>query len=172
MPVERKDLMSLSMEIRLIDAASQKSEICDKILRALPEWFGIEKAIRDYVSAVRDMEMLVAVVNQDVVGFLALKRHNPYTSEIYVLGVLENYHRMGIGRRLVEEAVEFLSRDGVKYLTVKTLSSSNHDPFYAKTRDFYQAMGFLPLEEFKTLWDEGNPCLMLIKSINNLPKKR
>ncbi|MCL4516370.1 MAG: hypothetical protein M1379_12395 [Firmicutes bacterium] len=40
--------MNPSVEIRRIDAASQKSGksgICDKILRALPEWFGIEKAI-------------------------------------------------------------------------------------------------------------------------------
>lgn len=66
---------------------------------------------------------------------------------------------------MVKEAVEFLSGDGVRYLTVKTLSSSNNDLFYAKTREFYRAMGFLPLEEFKTLWNEENPCLMLIKSI-------
>ncbi len=154
------------VEIRLMDIASQKSEICNRILRSLPKWFGIEKAIRDYVSAVRELDMFVALTNQDVVGFLAIKRHNPYTSEIYVMGVLEGYHRMGIGRKLVEETVEFLSRDGVKYLTVKTLSPSDPDPAYAKTREFYQAIGFLPLEEFKTLWNEENPCLMLIKTIS------
>ncbi|MFA6119201.1 MAG: hypothetical protein WCT85_06020 [Parachlamydiales bacterium] len=48
-------------------------------------------------------------------------------------------------------------------MTVKTLSPSADDENYAKTRAFYLSMGFYPLEEFKTLWDENNPCLFMIK---------
>jgi hypothetical protein len=44
-------------------------------------------------------------------------------------------------------------------LTVKTLSPSRPDPNYAGTRRFYEAVGFLPIEEFPTLWGANNPCL-------------
>ena len=35
---------------------------------------------------------------------------------------------------------------GMKFLTIKTLVASNPDPFYAKTRAFYEAVDFLQLE--------------------------
>ena len=50
-------------------------------------------------------------------------------------------------------------------LQVKTLSESHPDAGYAKTRAFYRAMGFHPLEEFKTLWGEANPCLLMVKKL-------
>jgi hypothetical protein len=50
-------------------------------------------------------------------------------------------------------------------LQVKTLSASRPDPGYDKTRAFYLAFGFRPLEEFPTLWYPSNPALQLIKSI-------
>jgi hypothetical protein len=37
------------------------------------------------------------------------------------------------------------------------------DEHYARTRAFYQAMGFRPLEEFKQIWDEANPCGLMVK---------
>jgi hypothetical protein len=55
-----------------------------------------------------------------------------------------------------------LKNQGVENLQVKTLSPSRSDENYAKTRAFYQAMGFTPLEEFPQIWDENNPCLILI----------
>jgi hypothetical protein len=48
---------------------------------------------------------------------------------------------------------------------VKTLGPSSDDSNYAKTRAFYSAMGFRPLEEFKQIWDEHNPCLVMVKRI-------
>ena len=34
---------------------------------------------------------------------------------------------------------------------------------YDKTRKFYLKYGFTPVEEFKSLWGEHNPCLMMVK---------
>lgn len=44
----------------------------------------------------------------------------------------------------------------------ETLGPSHPDPGYAKTRLFYEAMGFAPLEETHDL-RPGNPCLIMIK---------
>ena len=51
------------------------------------------------------------------------------------------------------------------FLSVKTLSSSNSDKYYKLTRKFYEKNYFIKLEEFKTLWDENNPCLFMVKHL-------
>jgi len=39
------------------------------------------------------------------------------------------------------------------------------DPGYARTRAFYAAMGFEPLEEIVQVWGPDNPCLLLVKRL-------
>ena len=79
------------------------------------------------------------------------------------MGILSQYHRKGIGHALLNAAEIELRNAGVKFLTVKTLSESRESKEYAQTRKFYLKMGFTPLEEFKTLWDDFNPCLFMVK---------
>lgn len=50
------------------------------------------------------------------------------------------------------------------FLQVQTLDHKVGDPFYLKTWEFYKTMGFEPLEVLP-LWDECNPCLVMIKYI-------
>lgn len=142
-----------------------KSEICEKILRSLPKWFGIESAILDYIKDVQDMPMLVAKDDSGVIGFLALNRHNKYTAEVHVMGILPQFHRQKIGQQMILHAEEYLRHKGYQYMTVKTLSESRPNEEYDRTRKFYLGVGFLPVEEFKTLWGEHNPCLLLIKNV-------
>jgi ribosomal protein S18 acetylase RimI-like enzyme len=117
---------------------------------------------------VRDLESLpafVAIGQGRVVGFLALRHHNPLASEVHVLAVRRERHRSGIGRALVRHAEDELIRSGVRLLQVKTLGPSNPDPGYKETRAFYSALGFIPLEETKTFWGEDNPCLIMVKPL-------
>ena len=81
------------------------------------------------------------------------------------MGILPAAHRQGMGRALLNQTQVWLKEHGVEYLQVKTLGPSNPDENYAKTRDFYLAMGFQPLEEFSQIWDENNPCLILVKRL-------
>jgi hypothetical protein len=50
-------------------------------------------------------------------------------------------------------------------LQVKTLGPSHPDPFYRRTRAFYEAQGFVPLEETTAFWGEDNPTLVMVKSL-------
>ena len=143
----------------------RKSEICNQILRSLPNWFGIESAILDYVKDVQSMKTLIALKDNIPIGFLALTYHNKFTAEIHVMGVIQEFHRSGIGRSLIFEAEKILKTEGFKYISVKTLSESRPNKEYDQTRKFYFDIGFIPVEEFKTLWGEHNPCLLLIKQI-------
>jgi ribosomal protein S18 acetylase RimI-like enzyme len=141
------------------------SQVCETILRALPDWFGIEEAVVDYAKAAAQLPTLVAQVDETIAGFLTIQQHNPYAAEIYVMGVLPEYHHQGIGRALVQQAETYLRNIGVEYLQVKTLADTHPDLFYARTRAFYVALGFRPLEVLPMLWNLENPCLIMVKAL-------
>lgn len=170
----------LKTEVRIEGPALGLGSACAPILWGLPQWFGIESATRHYIEAIDDLPTFTATVigetvsgetvgdktaNAEMAGFLSIKQHFAHSAEIYVMGVDSRYHRRGCGRGLVMAAEQYLRGQGVEYLQVKTLSPAHPDPNYALTRKFYAAVGFRPLEEFKTLWGESNPCLLLIKSL-------
>ena len=152
-------------EFHVEEVFSGKPEICNKILRALPGWFGIEEAILHYVSEAEEMPMFAARIEGEEVGFASIKIHNRCTAEIYVMGILPEYHRRGIGRKLVGAIEDYLRKRGAMFMTVKTLADSQPHEGYARTRRFYLAMGFYPIEVFERLWDEHNPCLLLLKAL-------
>ncbi len=74
-------------------------------------------------------------------------------------------HRRGVGRRLVEELEAEARRRGGRWLHVKTLAPSHPDPFYARTRAFYLALGFDPLFESEAIWGPENPAVVLVKAL-------
>ncbi len=140
---------------------------CEAVLRALPKWFGVEAAIVDYVLALSRMPTWTAHSSKGgaVVGFLSLELHDERTAEIHVMGVLESHHRAGVGRLLVACAESFARASGRSRLEVKTLGPSHPDASYAKTRAFYGALGFVPLEERTDVWGPQNPCLIMVKAV-------
>jgi GNAT superfamily N-acetyltransferase len=146
--------------LEIVDPA-ERSRICERILRSLPEWFGIPEAIDDYVRGVAPLPTLAC----DDAGFLALKAHGPYAAEIYVMGVLRERQGQGIGTALVGAAEDRLRAEGVEYLQVKTLGPSRPSAHYERTRVFYEKVGFRPLEEIHGLWSHGNPCLVMVKRV-------
>lgn len=152
-------------DLRLVGPALGQAASCEPILRALPDWFGIEEAIRHYVNGIAQLPTFLAEQAGTVVGFLTLKQHTPYAAEVYVMGIRAEFHRLGIGKALMQKAEVFLRTQGVEYLQVKTLAPSHPDPNYAKTRAFYQRVGFRPLEELPELWGSANPCLLMVKRL-------
>ncbi|HEX7393814.1 MAG TPA: GNAT family N-acetyltransferase [Anaerolineaceae bacterium] len=142
-----------------------KGAICDPILRSLPAWFGIEEAIVQYAVDIDHLPTFLASEAGEVMGFLTIKQHYPTSAEVLVMGIRREAHGQGMGRALMHHAQLWLKSQGMEYLQVKTLGPSHPDGNYAKTRAFYLAMGFKPLEEFPQIWDENNPCLILIKRL-------
>ena len=134
-------------------------------MRSLPAWFGIEEAIVQYTADIDHVPTFLAYESDEVMGFLSIKQHYPKSAEVLVMGIRQNAHRQGMGRALMHQAQVWLKNQGVEYLQVKTLGPSRSDENYVKTKAFYLAMGFTPLEEFPQIWDENNPCLILIKRL-------
>lgn len=151
------------MDLNLRALRPGEEDACEEIMRSIPEWFGIEEAILQYRRDLERMQTFVADHEGRPVGFITLHRHNPHSAEIHVMGIRREFHRMGIGSSLVRHAEETLD-EAVAFLQVKTLGPSREDASYALTREFYRAVGFLPLEE-NNLWGEVNPCLILVKHL-------
>ena len=139
--------------------------VCENILRSLPDWFGIDESLVQYVKDANTKPTLIVKDDDDVIGYLTIKKHFSETAEIHCMGILPQYHRKGIGKLLIKELENNLKNDGFKILQVKTISEESACKFYAKTREFYKSVGFIPLEVYPKLWDESNPCLQLVKQL-------
>lgn len=153
------------MEFKQINDSQEKMKLSADILKKLPEWFGIPEAVDDYINYSSNMPLFAVYFQSKAVGFIVIKENNQYTAEIYVMGVDPNYHRRGIGRTLVSGIIKWCREQGYEYLQVKTLDESHPDKNYARTRKFYEAMGFRPLECIPELWGENNPCLIMVMYI-------
>jgi ribosomal protein S18 acetylase RimI-like enzyme len=136
----------------------------DRILRALPEWFGIEAAVRDYVSDASARPIVGALLNDQVIGVMVLHPSTAVSTELHLLAVDPGFHGRGAGSTLLREAEQRLRQSGTRLLHVKTLGPSDPSTHYARTRRFYERRGFLPLEERADIWPD-NPCLFMVKPL-------
>lgn len=162
----RPGLWELEMQvsapfIREVHQPDQKAEIARNILTALPDWFGIPESTAEYIRTCRELPVWAAFHGEQPVGFISEKQTSPRAAEIYVMGVLPQYHGKGFGSMLFEVLREDARRKGYGLLQVKTVAAGRYAQ-YDKTRRFYEAMGFQPLEVFPTLWDPQNPCLVMV----------
>lgn len=156
----------------------------ERILRALPGWFGIETAIVDYARSADEHPTFVATAGPliasgepvpgaasdtgappEIVGFVTLLPTSECAVELHVMAVLPEWHRAGVGRALVTAAGADALADGHTLLHVKTLAASDPDTGYAATRAFYLAVGFRPLEVLPQVWGPENPCLVLVRPL-------
>lgn len=98
-------------------------------------------------------------------GFISIQLNDKSTAEINVMGILEEYQSIGIGKKLLHYSEAHLKKKKRESIFVKTLSSKKRNPFYAKTRTFYIHNGFYPIKETTKVWGKENPCLILVKRL-------
>jgi GNAT superfamily N-acetyltransferase len=163
---------------------------CEPILQALPDWFGIDSAVQAYARTIEKLPTFIAQLSepgsvnpvnalsepgsvnpvnsgteQDIAGFLTVKQHHPQSAELYVLGVRCEFHRRGIGRALLAAAERWMGSTGIEYAYVKTIGPSRGCEPWERTRQFYLATGYCPLEEFKFFWAH-DPCQIMVKKLS------
>jgi GNAT superfamily N-acetyltransferase len=147
-----------------VTSGEQDPATVERLLRLLPDWFGIPAANAEYVEAARDLPAYLARPAQnpaaghaDPVGVLLARRHLAEAAEIHLLAVEPTLHRHGVGRELIAALEADLAADGCRMLQVKTLGPSKPHAGYERTRQFYTTVGFCPLEEIG-LWGPDNPA--------------
>jgi len=93
---------------------------------------------RECIYVVEDAGNLIGVA----MGGPERSNHPSYTGEIYILYLLPEYHRQGIGRQLTGEVVRRLVEWGMHSLLIRVLKANS------PARRFYEALGGeLVLEE-------------------------
>ena len=147
-----------------IKSPNEKQAIARKVLEALTDWFGIEESREEYISGSANWTFFVFYLEDEYVGFLCLKETGKATVELAVMGVLQNHHRSGLGRQLVERAKETARSQGYEFMQVKTVKMGMYED-YDRTNLFYISCGFKELEVFPLLWDEANPCQIYVMSL-------
>ena len=141
-----------------------KRAIARKILEALHDWFEVDESREKYISDCADWIFLAAKEDNDYVGFLCLKETGDATVELAVMGVLKEYHRKGLGRKLFEAAKKIATEEGYSFMQVKTVQMGVYED-YDITNRFYKACGFKELEVIKEIWGEENPCQIYVMSL-------
>lgn len=150
--------------IVFIKDSEKKRKIASDILNRLPEWFGLPESTRNYIEEAAKMPFWAYEEKNAYRGFIVLKETSPYTAEIFVMGVLPENHRKGIGKQLFGAFDQFAKDAGYEFIQVKTVDAGCYEQ-YDRTRLFYESLGFRKLETFPTLWDKWNPCLVLVMAI-------
>lgn len=149
-------------EIRNLDP-TRDAAACDAIIEGLPDFFGIPEANAECARAVRAQAGAVADLHGEIVGFLTWQTQGP-GAEITWMAVRADERGSGHGRALVTALVDLLRDQGVRELSVKTLSERHPDPGYAGTRAFYAALGFTPARELD-VWGPDNPAVLMSRRL-------
>lgn len=152
------------MHVKLISESFRKQTIAREVLLDLPEWFGIPESTEEYIRESAHMPFFAVMKDDEVVGFMALKETSAFTCEIYVTGVKKRFHRCGAGSAMFAEFCRYARQQGYRFIQVKTVAAGCY-PEYDATRMFYEHLGFAALEVFPTLWDENNPCLIMVMAL-------
>ena len=85
------------MDIREVTDANEKQRITRLVLSALPEWFGIPEAREEYIAGSADKPYFAAFAGGQPLGFVCLRETGKDTAELFVMGVMKEHHRQGIG---------------------------------------------------------------------------
>ena len=142
---------------------------CERVLRTLTGWFGIEESLLEYARNTNHMTTFVAETQSEVIAFLSLQQHFRAAWEVNCIAVNAPYRGQGLGKRLHEKAEGWLATQGAGLIQVKTLAASHPSSEYAQTRAFYEAIGYRALEVFPKLWAPHLPVLQLVKVLATHP---
>ena len=147
-----------------VERVMDKEKFVLDVLHDLPEWFGIESAVKEYAENSVNLPFFFI----EDKGFLTLRQTSPYTAEIYVMGVKKQFQHCKIGTQLFNMAYSYCVGK-YDFLQVKTVKMGMYEE-YDRTNLFYKSLGFKELEVLD-LWDERNPCQVYIMKVDDNEKR-
>jgi GNAT superfamily N-acetyltransferase len=133
------------------------------LLNRQAHMFGSDDTIASYVEDAGNPDFDSLIVTRDgrTRGAILTCRRFPETVEVHLLVVDDTVHRTGIGSFLLREAADRARTAGAKMLTVRVLAEGRGHHGWAGVRAFYEANGFIPL-------DDTGPTVLLAKHLADL----
>jgi GNAT superfamily N-acetyltransferase len=154
----------MTLSIALEPDPWRKRQLQEQLTARLPAWFGLPAANRAYAEQAEKLPGFIARIDGVPRGLLLLDRHSAIGVEIHWMGVDPDCHRAGVGRALVEAACEAARADDAEVIFVHTLHPSVVYEPYARTRRFYEAIGFRPVPG-ESVPDRDNPLALYRKRL-------
>lgn len=112
----------------------------------------LSESLDDVIREIGTKKVFIALVDGIPAGSIRITVIDSKTAYISRFGVLMKYQSMGIGRALMEEALNYLSLEGV------TCTSLHTSATYMSLVDFYTQYGF----EIKEItYDRGYPRALM-----------
>ena len=147
-----------------VERPEERETIARTVLQALPDWFGLPESLEEYVRRSRGLPFWADIGEDGARGFVVLRETSPYAAEVFVMGVLPQFHRQGVGRSLFAALRQYARERGYAFLQVKTVQEGRYE-VYDRTNAFYRSLGFRELECFPQLWDAWNPCQVYVMAV-------
>jgi [ribosomal protein S18]-alanine N-acetyltransferase len=104
--------------------------------------------------------VLVASADDKIIGsMIVLLRENIMQARIYSLNVHPSYRRMGIGRLLMDTALEFLKERGFRKFTLEAGVNNT------AARNLYESKGFSVDKILRSYYKNGDDALHFTKNL-------
>src|SRR6476660_9370902 len=103
----------------------ERQNECEAILRSLPEWFGIEESMMNYVRDSARMPTFAVEDSAGMQGFITLREHFADAWEIHCIAVQADARNKGLGSLLLANAERWLADRRVRFLQVKTIAATH-----------------------------------------------
>lgn len=101
----------------------------------------VMKGLTEFMIDTAGGELWVAQVNGEIVGSIAITKYSETVAQLRWFVLDENYHGMGIGKKLMETALDFCKDQNYQYVFLWTVSS------LATARYLYRKYNFRLTEE-------------------------
>jgi GNAT superfamily N-acetyltransferase len=139
---------------------------CERVLRSLPGWFGIEASLHGHVGRLARQPTFVAESQGELIGFMSLQPGPDRVWALDCLAVEARWRGQGVGRQLQASAEHWLAAKGGRVMQVLTLAESHPCPAYAQTRAFYEAVGYVCGDDLADGWSMHLPVVQMSKALS------
>jgi len=116
-----------SPSMHFIGPSTSVAAHCERILRSVPQWFGIEESLLEYVADSQRYVTFLAI-DEEPIAFVTVREHFAQSWEVHCVAVHASRRNSGVGMALHGHVESWLKAKGVSVLQVKTLSASHPSP--------------------------------------------
>ncbi len=150
---------NLGVDIRKLQK-TEEAEKCARLMAGSEPWITLRRTYDNSLKMLRDpsREVYLAVVNDEIVGFIVLIMSGALVGYIQTVAVMPEWRDKGIGSRLLEFAEDkiFAKAPNV-FLCVSS--------FNKKAQGLYQRLGYEVIGELKDYIVPGHSEILLRKSV-------